>query len=246
MTYGDKTAEIGISGLQEGDVVTYGTDGTTFPLQNVDLSVLDCGEYDYFVRVDRGDNYNPYTSGKITVKIKKAEVTATVTPKSDKLKYGDNLPSLTAKIGEETYTIESGKYELHLGMTSITGNVANNVGTYNIENVDISDLRAKYPEKNYNIALTTVGTITINKANLTVTVSLDKTELTYGEALPKITYTFDGLKLSDKESDFTRTETEFAEKLDVGTYTAEVTLSGEKTKFYEITVKEVEFTVKHG
>lgn len=244
MTYGDKTAEIGISGLQEGDVVTYGTDGTTFPLQNVDLSVLDCGEYDYFVRVDRGDNYNPYTSGKITVKIKKAEVTATVTPKSDKLKYGDNLPSLTAKIGEETYTIESGKYELHLGMTSITGNVANNVGTYNIENVDISDLRAKYPEKNYNIALTTVGTITINKANLTVTVSLDKTELTYGEALPKITYTFDGLKLSDKESDFTRTETEFAEKLDVGTYTAEVTLSGEKTKFYEITVKEVEFTVK--
>lgn len=71
MTYGDKTAKIGISGLRTGDVVTYGTDGTTFPLQNVDLSALDCGEYDYFVRVNRGDNYNPYTSGKITVKIKK-------------------------------------------------------------------------------------------------------------------------------------------------------------------------------
>lgn len=244
MTYGDKTAKIGISELREGDVVTYGTDGTTFPLQNVDLSALDCGEYDYFVRVYRGDNYNPYTSGKITVTIKKATVSATVTPKSDKLKYGDNLPSLTAKIGEETYTIESGKYELHLGMTSITGDVANNVGTYNIENVDISVLREKYPEKNYDIKLTTVGTITINRANLTVTVSLDKPELTYGEALPIITYTFDGLKLSDTESDFTRTETEFAEKLDVGTYTASVTLSGEKTKFYEITVKEVEFTVK--
>ena len=244
MTYGDKTAKIGISELREGDVVTYGTDGTTFPLQNVDLSVLDCGEYDYFVRVYRGDNYNPYTSGKITVTINKATVSATVTPKSDKLKYGDNLPSLTAKIGEETYTIESGKYELHLGMTSITGNVANNVGTYNIENVDISVLRAKYPEKNYNIALTTVGTITINKANLTVTVKSDKTELTYGDELPKITYTFSGLKLSDKESDFTRTETEFAEKLDVGTYTATVTLSGEKTKFYNITVNTVEFTVK--
>ena len=244
MTYGDKTAQIGISELREGDVVTYGTDGTTFPLQNVDLSALDCGEYDYFVRVYRGDNYNPYTSGKITVTINKAEVSATVTPKSDKLTYGDNLPSLTAKIGEETYTIESGKYELHLGMTSITGNVANNVGTYNIENVDISDLRAKYPEKNYNIALTTVGTITINRADLTVTVSLDKTELTYGEALPKITYKFDGLKLSDTESDFTRTETEFAEKLDVGTYTAEVTLSGEKTNFYNITVNAADFTVK--
>lgn len=243
MTYGDKTAKIGISELREGDVVTYGTDGTTFPLQNVDLSALDCGEYDYFVRVNRGDNYNPYTSGKITVKINKAEVTATVTPDDDTLTYGDNLPSLTAAINGETYTIESGKYELHLGMTSITGNVANYVGTYNIENVDISVLRANYPEKNYDIKLTTVGTITINRANLTVTVTSDKTELTYGEALPIITYTFDGLKLSDKESDFTRTETEFAEKLDVGTYTASVTLSGDKTKFYNITVNTADFTV---
>lgn len=245
MTYGDKTAKIGISGsgLRADDVVTYGTDGTTFPLQNVDLSALDCGEYDYFVRVNRGDNYNPYTSGKITVTINKAEVTATVTPDDDKLTYGENLPSLTATINGETYTIESGKYELHLGMTSITGKVANNVGTYNIENVDISDLRAKYPEKNYNIALTTVGTITINKADLTVTVTSDKTELTYGDELPKITYKFDGLKLSDTVKDFTIAETKFAEKLDVGTYTATVTLSGEKTKYYKITVNDAEFKV---
>ena len=244
MTYGDKTAKIGISGLHADDVVTYGTDGATFPLQNVDLSALDCGEYDYFVRVNRGDNYNPYTSGKITVKINKAEVSATVTPDDDKLTYGDNLPSLTAAINGETYTIESGKYELHFGYTKITGNVANNVGTYNIGNVDISVLREKYPDKNYEINVETVGTITINMANLTVTVSLDKTELTYGDELPKITYTFRGLKLSDKESDFTRTETEFAEKLDAGTYTASVTLSGEKTKFYEITVNAADFTVK--
>lgn len=244
MTYGDKNAKIEISGLRADDVVTYGTDGTTFPLQNVDLSELDCAdEYGYYVRVSRGDNYNPYTSGKITVTINKATVSATVTPKSDKLTYGDNLPSLTAKIGEETYTIESGKYELHFGYTKITGNVANNVGTYNIENVDISVLHKNYPDKNYEINVETVGTITINMANLTVTVSLDKTELTYGEALPIISYTFSGLKLSDKESDFTRTETEFAEKLDVGTYTASVTLSGEKTKFYEITVNTVEFKV---
>lgn len=243
MTYGDKTAKIGISGLRADDVVTYGTDGTTFPLQNVDLSALDCGEYDYFVRVYRGDNYNPYTSGKITVTINKAEVSATVTPDDDTLTYGDNLPSLTAAINGETYTIESGKYELHLGMTSITGDVANNVGTYNIENVDISVLRAKYPEKNYDIKLTTVGAITINQAKLTVTVSLDKTELTYGEDSPIISYTFSGLKSSDKEDDFTITKTKFAEKLDAGTYTATVTISGDKTKFYEITVNTVDFKV---
>lgn len=242
-TYGDENAKIKIDGLKDGDKVFYGTDGTTFPLQNVDLSTLDCGEYDYFVRVNRGDNYNPFTSGKITVTIKKATVSATVTPGDDTLTYGDNLPSLTAKIGEETYTIESGKYELHFGYTKITGNVANNVGTYNIENVDISDLRAKYPAMNYDIKLTTVGTITINEADLTVTVKLDKTELTYGEALPKISYAFSGLKLSDTVKDFTIAETKFAEKLDVGKYTAKVTLSGEKTKYYKITVNDAEFKV---
>ena len=243
MTYGDKSKEIEISGYREGDVVTYGTDGTTFPLQNVDLSVLDCGEYDYFVRVDRGDNYNPYTSKKITVKINKAEVSATVTPDDDTLYYGDNLPSLTATINGETYKIESGKYELHLDMTAIKGSVANNVGTYNIENVDISVLREKYPEKNYDIKLTTGGTITIDKAKLTVTVLLDKTKLTYGEVSPKISYKFDGLKLSDAGSDVTKPNTEFAEKLDVGTYTATANVSGDKTKFYEITVNTVEFKV---
>lgn len=243
MTYGDKTAKIGISGLLAGDVVTYGTDGTTFPLQNVDLSALDYGEHDYYVRVYRSDNYNPYTSGKITVTINKTEVSATITPDDDMLTYGDTLPSLTAAINGETYTIESGKYELHLGMTSITGDVANNVGTYNIENVDISVLREKYPEKNYDIKLTTVGAITINQAKLTVTVSLDKTELTYGEDSPIISYTFSGLKSSDKEDDFTITKTKFAEKLDAGTYTAAVTISGDKTKFYNITVNTVEFKV---
>lgn len=243
MTYGDKTAKIGISGLLADDVVTYGTDGTTFPLQNVDLSALDCGEYDYFVRVYRGDNYNPYTSGKITVTINKAEVSATVTPDDDKLTYGDNLPSLTAKIGEETYTIESGKYELHLGMTSITGNVANNVGTYNIENVDISDLYKNYPEKNYDIALTTIGTITINKASLSV--KIDKINaLTYGDDLPEITYTFSELKLEDKKEEFTvSVDTTYKKKADADDYRLTAKVSGDKTKFYNITVNTVEFKV---
>ena len=245
MTYGDKTAKIGISGLRDGDVITYKEERDEGFKENVKLSELNVGEYGYYVRVDRGANYNPYTSEKITVKINKATVSATVTPDDDTLTYGNNLPSLTAKIGEETYTIESGKYTLLKdGKQAITGSVANNVGTFNIENVDISDLHKNYPEKNYDIKLTTVGTITINKANLTVTVLLDKTELTYGEASPKISYKFGDLKLLDAESDFTITKTELAEKLDAGTYTAYVTLSGDKTKFYEINVNTADFTVK--
>lgn len=243
MTYGDKTAKIGISGLREGDVITYKEEREEEFKENVDLSVLDCGEYGYYVRISRGDNYNPYTSGKITVTINRAEVTATVTPDKDKLTYGDNLPSLTATINGETYTIESGKYELHFGYTKITGNVANNVGTYNIGNVDISVLRAKYPEKNYNIALTTVGTIKINEADLTVTI--DKINpLTYGDDLPKITYTFSELKLSDKESDFTVSiDTKYKKKADAGDYTLTAKVSGDKTEFYNITVNTVKFKV---
>ena len=245
MTYGDENAKIEISGLRDGDVITYKEERDEGFKENVKLSELNVGEYGYYVRVDRGANYNPFTSGKITVKINKATVSATVTPDKDKLTYGDNLPSLTATINGETYTIESGKYTLQLkdGMQAITGSVANNVGTYNI-NVDVkkSGLRENYP--NYEITVETKGTIKINEAKLTVTVSLDKTELTYGEVLPKISYTFRGLKLSDAESDFTITETEFAEKLDVSTYTAAVTLSGDKTKFYNITVIEADFIVK--
>lgn len=244
MTYGDENAKIEISRLRDGDVITYKEERDEGFKENVKLSELNVGEYGYYVRVDRGANYNPYTSGKITVKINMATVTVVVTPDDDTLTYGNNLPSLTAKIGEETYTIESGKYELHLGYTKITGNVANNVGTYNIENVDISDLRAKYPDNNYEIEVVTKGAITINEADLTVTVSLDKTELTYGEVLPKISYKFGGLKSSDKEEDFTITKTELAEKLDAGTYTAAVTISGDKTKFYNITVIEADFIVK--
>lgn len=243
MTYGDKTKKIGISGLREGDVITYKEEREEEFKENVDLSALDCGEYGYYVRISRGDNYNPYTSGKITVKIDKAEVTATVTPDNATLTYGNTLPSLTATINGETYKIESGKYELHLGMTAITGNVANNVGTYNIGNVDISVLRAKYPEKNYDIKLTTVGTITINKADLTVTI--DKINpLTYGDELPKINYTFSELKLSDKESDFTvSVDTKYKKKADADDYRLTAKVSGEKTEFYNITVNTVEFKV---
>lgn len=243
--YGDKTAEIGISGYREGDVITYKEERDEGFKENVDLSALNVGEYGYYVRVSRGANYNPFTSGKITVKINKATVSATVTPDKDTLYYGDNLPSLTATINGETYKIESGKYTLHLkdSMQAITGSVANNVGTYNIENVDISVLFAKYPEQNYIIEDTAVGTITIDKADLTVTIDKLNT-LTYGDDLPEITYTFSELKLSDAESDFTvSVDTKYTTKADAGDYTLTATVSGEKTKYYNITVNTVEFKV---
>lgn len=250
MTYGDENAKIEISGLRDGDVITYKEERDEGFKENVKLSELKVGEYGYYVRVDRGANYNPFTSGKITVTINKATVSATVTPDDDSLTYGDNLPSLTATINGETYKIESGKYTLQMkdSMQAITGSVANNVGTYNIENVDISVLFAKYPEQNYIIEDTAVGTITINKADLTVTidsVTIDKLNtLTYGDDLPEITYTIDGWKLSDAEENYTvSVVTEYKKKADAGDYKLTAMVSGEKTKFYNITVNTVKFKV---
>ena len=250
MTYGDENAKIEISGLRDGDVITYKEERDEGFKENVKLSELNVGEYGYYVRVDRGANYNPFTSGKITVKINEAKVTVVVTPDDDKLTYGNNLPSLTATINGETYKIESGKYTLQLkdSMQAITGSVANNVGTYNIENVDISVLFAKYPEQNYIIEDTAVGTITINKADLTVTidsVTIDKLNtLTYGDDLPEITYTIDGWKLSDAEENYTvSVVTEYKKKADAGDYKLTAMVSGEKTKFYNITVNTVKFKV---
>ena len=240
--YGDKTAKIEINGLREGDVITYKEERDEGFKENVKLSELNVGEYGYYVRVDRGANYNPYTSGKITVKINKATVSATVTPDDVTLYYGDNLPSLTATINGETYKIESGNYELHLGVTSITGKVANNVGTFNIENVDISVLREKYPDNNYEIKVETVGTITINKANLTVTVKLDKS-VTYGDVLP-VSYTFNGLTHLDTKEEFTvNIVTEYKTKSPARDYTLTAEVSGKKAGYYTINVNTISFNV---
>lgn len=245
MTYGDKTAKIEISGYREGDVITYKKDeaGEEFK-ENINLSVLNVGEYGYYVRVSRNDNYYPYTSEKVVVTINQAEVTVVVTPPDNApLTYGDKLPNLVATIdGVKVSDVSPDNYKLLKdGKQAITDGFASNVGEYEIINVQFS--HEKYSKDNYVITVVPKGTIKINEAKLTVTVSLDKTELTYGEALPKITYTFSELKLLDTVKDFTIAETKFAEKLGVGTYKATVEVSGDKTNFYKIDVNTVEFKV---
>lgn len=244
-TYGDKNAKIGISGYREGDVITYKKDGDGEEFkENINLSVLNVGEYGYYVRVSRNDNYYPYTSEKVVVTINQAEVTVVVTPPDNApLTYGDKLPNLVATIdGVKVSDVSPDNYKLLKdGKQAITDGFASNVGEYEIINVQFS--HEKYSKDNYVITVVPKGTIKINEAKLTVTVSLDKTELTYGEALPKITYTFSELKLLDTVKDFTIAETKFAEKLGVGTYKATVEVSGDKTNFYKIDVNTVEFKV---
>ena len=241
MTYGDKTAKIGISGLLADDVVTYGTDGTTFPLQNVDLSALNAGEYKYYVKVERNENYNAKTLD-VTINIVKAAVTITFTPdKNDEVVYGDELPALSAYVGETKIgTVAKEDYALKLNEISFSG-IATYVGECSIEVKNFSN--DYYNTTNFNITFNSPDKITVKKAPLNVNIA-EISNLTYGDDLPEIGYEIKGWKNGDDKSEYKLLpETKYAKKSAVGTYSFTYNVSGEKIGYYDVTVNTVEFKV---
>lgn len=225
-TYGDKTAKIGISGLSEGDVVTYGTDGTNFPLQNVDLSALNAGEYKYYVKVERNENYNAKTLD-VTINIVKAAVTITFTPdKNDEVVYGDELPSLSAYVGETKIgTVAKEDYALKLNEISFSG-IATYVGECSIEVKNFTN--DYYNTNNFNITFSSYK-ITVKKATLNINIAKIN-NLTYGDDLPEIGYEIKGWKNGDDKSEYKLLpETKYAKKSAVGTYSFTYNVSGEKS-----------------
>lgn len=239
MTYGDKTAKIGISGLLADDVVTYGTDGTTFPLQNVDLWALNAGEYKYYVKVERNENYNAKTLD-VTINIVKAAVTITFTPDKNEVVYGDELPSLSAYVGETKIgTVEKEDYALKLNEISFSG-IATYVGECSIEVKNFSN--DYYNTTNFNITFSSYK-ITVKKAPLNVNIA-EISNLTYGDDLPEIGYEIKGWKNGDDKSEYKLLpETKYAKKSAVGTYSFTYNVSGEKIGYYDVTVNTVEFKV---
>lgn len=239
MTYGDKTAKIGISGLLADDVVTYGTDNTTFPLQNVDLSALNAGEYKYYVKVERNENYNAKTLD-VTINIVKAAVTITFTPDKNEVVYGDELPSLSAYVGETKIgTVEKEDYALKLNEISFSG-IATYVGECSIEVKNFSN--DYYNTTNFNITFSSYK-ITVKKAPLNVNIA-EISNLTYGDDLPEIGYEIKGWKNGDDKSEYKLLpETKYAKKSAVGTYSFTYNVSGEKIGYYDVTVNTVEFKV---
>lgn len=239
MTYGDKTAKIGISGLLADDVVTYGTDNTTFPLQNVDLSALNAGEYKYYVKVERNENYNAKTLD-VTINIVKAAVTITFTPDKNEVVYGDELPSLSAYVGETKIgTVEKEDYALKLNEISFSG-IATYVGECSIEVKNFSN--DYYNTTNFNITFSSYK-ITVKKAPLNVNIA-EISNLTYGDDLPEIGYEIKGWKNGDDKSEYKLLpETKYAKKSAVGTYSFTYNVSGEKIGYYDVTVNTVKFKV---
>ena len=240
-TYGDENAKIKIDGLKDGDKVFYGTDGVSFSSEIVDFSKCDVGEYTYYVKVERNENYNAKTLD-VTINIVKAAVTITFTPdKNDEVVYGDELPSLSAYVGETKIgTVAKEDYALKLNEISFSG-IATYVGECSIEVKNFTN--DYYNTNNFNITFSSYK-ITVKKATLNVNIA-EISNLTYGDDLPEIGYEIKGWKNGDDKSEYKiLPETKYAKKSAVGTYSFTYNVSGEKIGYYDVTVNTVEFTVK--
>ena len=240
MTYGDKNAKIGISGYREGDVITYKEEREEEFKENVDLWTLNAGEYKYYVKVERNENYNAKTLD-VTINIVKAAVTITFTPdKNDEVVYGDELPSLSAYVGETKIgTVAKEDYALKLNEISFSG-IATYVGECSIEVKNFTN--DYYNTNNFNIAFSSYK-ITVKKATLNINIAKIN-NLTYGDDLPEIGYEIKGWKNGDDKSEYKLLpETKYAKKSAVGTYSFTYNVSGEKIGYYDVTVNTVEFKV---
>lgn len=240
-TYGDENVKIKIDGLKDGDKVFYGTDGVSFSSEIVDFSKCDVGEYTYYVKVERNENYNAKTLD-VTINIVKAAVTITFTPdKNDEVVYGDELPSLSAYVGETKIgTVAKEDYALKLNEISFSG-IATYVGECSIEVKNFTN--DYYNTNNFNITFSSYK-ITVKKATLNVNIA-EISNLTYGDDLPEIGYEIKGWKNGDDKSEYKLLpETEYAKKSAVGTYSFTYNVSGEKIGYYDVTVNTVKFTVK--
>lgn len=239
MTYGDKTAKIGISGLLADDVITYKEEREEEFKENVDLWALNAGEYKYYVKVERNENYNAKTLD-VTINIVKAAVTITFTPDKNEVVYGDELPSLSAYVGETKIgTVEKEDYALKLNEISFSG-IATYVGECSIEVKNFSN--DYYNTTNFNITFSSYK-ITVKKAPLNVNIA-EISNLTYGDDLPEIGYEIKGWKNGDDKSEYELLpETKYAKKSAVGTYSFTYNVSGEKIGYYDVTVNTVEFKV---
>lgn len=239
MTYGDKSKEIEINGLREGDVITYKEEREEEFKENVDLWALNAGEYKYYVKVERNENYNAKTLD-VTINIVKAAVTITFTPDKNEVVYGDELPSLSAYVGETKIgTVEKEDYALKLNEISFSG-IATYVGECSIEVKNFSN--DYYNTTNFNITFSSYK-ITVKKATLNINIAKIN-NLTYGDDLPEIGYEIKGWKNGDDKSEYKLLpETKYAKKSAVGTYWFTYNVSGEKIGYYDVTVNTVEFKV---
>ena len=185
------------------------------------------GEYDIIPSgVSNPDYAITFVNGKVTV----SKAALTITADNKEVIYGDEAPAFTASYegwkNEDNETVVSG-----LTLTSEYV-LTSNVGEYDI-------VPANAEAQNYAISYTN-GTLTVNKAALTITAE-DKTVI-YGDEAPEYTAQFEGFKNEDNELELDEMSytCAYEQGSSVGTYA--ITPVAEDIN-YEITVVPATLTV---
>lgn len=240
-TYGDENAKIKIDGLKDGDKVFYGTDGVSFSSEIVDFSKRDVGEYKYYVKVVRNENYNEFTSDVVTINVTKAAVTIRFSPNKKELVYGDDLPALTAYVGNEMIgTVEKENYFLKLGEIAFSEKAVN-VGEYSVEVKGFTN--DYYNDNNFNVTFLSSERITISRAKLVVK-TLAAADVVYGDDLSEVGCEITGWKNGDEKTEYTLVPTTgYNKKSSVGSYSFSYGISGERIKYYDTETNVVSFNV---
>ncbi|MCI6945911.1 MAG: InlB B-repeat-containing protein [Clostridiales bacterium] len=239
-TYGDENAKIKIDGLKDGDKVFYGKDGVSFSSEIVDFSKCDVGEYKYSVKVVRNENFNEFTWDVVTINVTKAAVTIRFSPNKKELFYGDDLPALTAYVGNKIIgTVEKEDYALKLNEISFSG-IATYVGECSIEVKNFSN--DYYNTTNFNITFSSYK-ITISRAKLVVK-TLAAEDVVYGNDLSEVGCEITGWKNGDEKTEYTLVPTTtYNKKSSVGPYSFSYGISGERIKYYDTKTNVVSFNV---
>ncbi|WP_375583664.1 MBG domain-containing protein [Cyclobacterium xiamenense] len=178
-TYGDENPELTFSyeGLVNGDtkVATEPSIATTATAASA------AGDYPIELTGGADDNYEiELKNGTLTVGKAKVRITADNKSKT----YGEENPSLTFRYEG----LVNGDTQVATEPSIVTtATAASTAGDYPIELTGGAD-------DNYEIDLVN-GTLTIGKANLTITA--DDTGKIYGEENPSLTFTYDGLVNGD-------------------------------------------------
>ncbi len=212
------TVQFEADGIDLGAPVTLAARAAT----SIGTSGLSAGSHT-ITALYSGDAYYLANSASIPLVVTKAHLTVTADAKS--MLYGGSVPALTATISGfvdgDTSIVVSGTPGLSTSATS-----ASPVSTYTI-----SVTEGSLSAANYDFSNLVNGTLTINKAHLTVTAATKS--MVYGGSVPALTATISGFLNGDTSSVVSGTPGLSTSASSAGSYTITVTVGSLSAANYD-------------
>ena len=145
-----------------------------------------------------------YTGANLSVTARPITVTADSLTKH----YGASIPTLTYTVGGDGLV----NGDTLSGALATTATASSDVGTYDITQGTLA------ASSNYTITKFTPGTLTVDAAGLTLTITPDAVTKTYGQSIVLTDYVADGLQNGDSLSGVTLTSAGTAASAHAGSY----------------------------